>query len=169
MTEQTVISPTEAPEANVPGYEDYWGTDETIRHNLPDGKQYFEIKVMNEGERAKFQRLTNQDLIVNRDNSARVKMDPARERHSLITTSVVGWNLYKGGEVVGFSPQILEKWLSAAPPKIVDDLEFAIRKANPWMQADMEPDQIREEIGRLEELLQQTIDRQAGEAASANK
>ena len=165
MSEQTI-------EAQVPGTEpmaDYWGVDETHKHFLPDGKQYFEFKIMNEGAKARFQKRTNQDLIVGRDNTARVKVDPVTERHELIKTSVVGWNLYKDGQYVDFGPRLLENWLEVAPPKIVEDLEYAIRMANPWMQSEMSVEEIDKEIARLEEVRKQVKEREAGEAVSGTK
>lgn len=168
MTETQVFEPDA-----VQAFEDYWGTDDIRRHMLPDGKQYFEFRVMNEGDKAKFQKLTNQDLTIGRDNTAKVRMDPAAERHTLIKTSVTNWNLYKAvngrPEPVGFSKQLLEKWLDTAPPKIVEDLEYAIRKANPWLQADMTVEEIDKEIERLEELRKTVKEREVGETSSANK
>lgn len=150
-------------------YADYWGTDETKRHYLPDGEQYFDFKVMNEGAKTMFQKLTNQDLVVGRDNTAKVRVDPAAERHTLIKTSVTGWNMYKGGEPVAYSKQLLEKWLEVAPPKIVEELEFAIRMANPWMQSEMTVEEVDKEIDRLTEVRKQIVEREAGEAGSATK
>ena len=165
---------SEAPAETQEVFENYWGTDETHRHFLPDGKQFFEFKIMNEGARAKFQRMTNQDLTIKQGGEAKVRMDPANERHVLIKESVVGWKLYmptKDGkmEEATFSSAMLDNWLNMAPPKIVDDLELAIRKANPWIQADMTSEQIREEIKRLEDLLRDKLAEEAGESASANK
>lgn len=150
-------------------YADYWGTEEKHKHYLPDGVQYFEFKIMNEGDKTQFQKLTNQDLTIGRDNTAKVRMDPAAERHTLIKTSVTDWHMFKGGEPVAFSKQLLEKWLTVADPKVVEDLEFAIRKANPWLQADMSVEEIDKEIDRLVELRKQVVDREAGEADSASK
>jgi hypothetical protein len=167
---------TEAPEAPAvtEGYENYWGTDETHRHYLPDEKQFFEFKIMNEGAKARFQRMTNQDLTIKQGGEAKVRMDPANERHTLIKESVTGWLLYmpdKENQMVqaSFTPAMLDNWLNMAPPKIVEDLELAIRKANPWMQADMKSEQIREEIKRLEDLLREKLAEEAGESVSANK
>lgn len=168
MTE-TLQDPTQTVADEKPVIVDYWGTDETHKHYLPDGVQYFEFKIMNEGDKVKFQKLTNQDLIVGRDNTAKVKVSPETERHTLIETSVIGWNLYKNGEVVGFSPQVLKMWLQSAPPKIVEELEFAIRMANPWMQADMKIEEIDKEIDRLMEMKKQRIEAEAGEAVSKSK
>ena len=157
-------------------YEDYWGVDETHRHFLPDGKQYFEYRIMDEGARSRFQKLTNNDLTVLRDNTAKVKVDPVAERHTLIKESVIGWNLMQKAPDGSWSAapwddnkRNLTQWLEKAPPKIVDDLEFAIRKANPWMQADMSVEEIDKEIERLYELRKQVEARQAGEGISGNK
>lgn len=169
MSTETIEQPTLAETEGETVAADYWGTDETHRHYLPDGKQYFEFKIMNEGDKVKFQKLTNQDLVVGRDNTAKVRVDPAAERHTLIKTSVTNWYLLKGGEVVGYSKQMLEKWLEVAPPKIVEELEYAIRMKNPWMQSEMTVEEIDKEIERLEEVRKQVREREAGEAASATK
>src|SRR4051812_3892522 len=66
-------------------YEDYFGFAETQRWYFPDGKQYIEFQRMNEGERARFQKMTTRDVTVIRGSGdAKVKMDPATERHELI-------------------------------------------------------------------------------------
>jgi hypothetical protein len=56
-----------------------------------------------------------------------------------------------------------------ANPKLVEDLEFAIRMANPWMQSEMTEEEVQKEIDRLYEVLNQIRDREAGEAVSATK
>lgn len=168
QNEQQPEVPTEVKDGT-PAVADYWGTDEVHKHFLPDGKQFFEFKIMNEGDKVKFQKLTNQDLIVGRDQSARVKVAPEAERHTLIKTSLTGWYLLKDGESILFSKQMLEKWLDVAPPKIVEELEYAIRLANPWMQSEMSVEEIDKEIDRLHEVRKQVVEREAGEAASATK
>ena len=155
-------------------YEDYWGTDETHRYTLPDGKQWFEFKIMDEGSRARFQKKTNQDMTVNRDNTAKVKIDPVGERHTLIKDSVINWNLMQKGpdgdwSAAPFSPRGLEQWLEHAPPKIVDELELAIRKANPSMQADMTVEMIDKEIERLYDMRKEAEKRESGEGLSGSK
>src|SRR5687768_634318 len=89
-------------------YEDYYGFDTKEIFNLPDGKQYIEFQPMNEGAKSKFQKLTNKDVVVERSTgNARMKMDPASERHALITESVTNWKLMrrtdKGWQPVPFS------------------------------------------------------------------
>jgi hypothetical protein len=159
-------------------YEDYWGTDEIKRHYLPDGKQYFEFKIMDEGARSRFQKLTNEDMTVMRDNTAKVKMDPVAQRHTLIKESVIGWFLMQrlpdgswseAPPPTATNKRPIEQWLEKAPPKIVDELEFAIRKANAWMQADMSAEDIDKEIERLYDLRKQVVEREAGEGTSGSK
>lgn len=175
MTEASVQDP---PVPTVSGAQvtNYWGTDETSRYVLPDGKQWIEFKLMNEGMKSQFQKLTNQDLTIGRDNTAKVRMDAAEERHTLIKQSVTDWYLFapdqnRGGEMgeAAFSKQMLDKWLTVGPPKIIEELEMAIRKANPWMQAEMTVEAVEKEIDRLTEVRKELIEKAAGEATSANK
>lgn len=152
---------------------DYWGTDERHKFKLPDGRQWIEFKIMDEGAKSRFQKLTNQDLTIGRDNTAKVRVDPAEERHTLIKTSVTDWSLIKvvdgKPEPVGYSAQMVEKWLQVAPPKVVEDLEREIRLANPWMQAEQTVKDIDEELERLHELRRAAVEREAGEGSSATK
>jgi len=170
MTETAVAGQSQASAPVV----DYWGTESFSQWYLPDGVQYFKFKIMNEGEKVQFEKLTNNDLIVNRDQSARVKVDPSEARHAIIKTSVTDWHLFApdASGVMGeaaFSKQLLTKWLQVADPKLVEDLEFAIRMANPWMQSEMSVDEIDKEIDRLHDVRKQLVERQAGEASSATK
>lgn len=174
MTEAPVQDP---PVPTVSGAQvtNYWGTDETGKYTLPDGVQWIEFKLMNEGMKSQFQKLTNQDLTIGRDNTAKVRMDAAEERHTLIKQSVVDWNLYapdpQTGEMgyAAFSKQMLNKWLEVGPPKIIEELEMAIRKANPWMQAEMTVEAVEKEIDRLTEVRRELLEKESGEATSANK
>ena len=54
-------------------------------------------------------------------------------------------------------------------PKIIQELEFFIRMKNPWMQDDQNLEDLDEERDRIEELIKQAKEREAGEAASASK
>jgi hypothetical protein len=167
-----------APGGGVGGeeqYEDYFGFDTTEVYTLPDGKQQIFFKVMNEGQKVKFQQKTNRDIHVNRaSNDMRIKADPAGERQALIESSVTGWTLKKkvGGQWVdapfsnnGSPGDELHKWLAVANPRIVEELEDAIRKANPWLQADMTVEQIDEEIQRLHDLRAEVVAKNEKDAA----
>lgn len=170
-------TPPEAPaQQQQPPIVNYWDVDETGIWYLPDGVQYFQYKIMNEGAKQKFEKLTNQDMVVGRDQTAKIKVDPAIQRVTLIETSVIDWKLYmpetegsKNMIEAKFSSAMLKSWLQVAPPKIVADLEFAIRMANPWMQAEMTVEEVDKELERLYEVRKQVVEREAGEAASANK
>lgn len=167
-------------EAVVHVQEDYFGFGAVERFTFPDGKSFIEFQIMNEGQRREFQKKTNRDITFNRkSDDARIKADPAEERWALITSSVTGWNLVRrnprNGQVepVPFSKgsggATLEQFLAHANPKLVDDLEFAIRKANPWMQSEMSVEDIEKEQTRLEELKQQILERERGEGSSSSK
>lgn len=160
-------------EAVIAGEEfvDYFGFGRDEVFTLPDGKQHIYFKVMNEGQRASFQKRTSKDIKFNRaSGDAAIKADQAEERHELIMSSVTGWDLRRRGatgwEIVPFSggsPQSeLGKWLKVADPKIVDDLELAIRRANPWMQADMTVEEIDKEIERLQDMRKDVEAREQG-------
>lgn len=160
-------------------YEDYFGFGDTQTFTLPDGKQQIFFKVMNEGERREFQKKTNKDIRFNKaSGDASIKADQAQERYELIMTSVTGWSMkrrqadgsFNDVPFSGTTPgSTLAQWLQVANPKIVDDLEFAIRKANPWMQADMTVEDIDKEIERLSELREQALEREKGEGVSSSK
>jgi len=162
-------------------YENYWGVDETFKYYLPDGKQFFEIKPMDEGGKSKFQKMTNKGLRMNqRTQDATIDVDPANERHTLIKESVVGWKIMQKGPEGSWSEfpcpadanlrrRNLETILDRFNPKAVQDLEFFIRTKNPWMQADMDVEQIDEEIERLTDLRKQVLEQKAGESSSANR
>jgi len=160
-------------EAVVTGDEfvDYFGFGRDETFVLPDGKQHIFFKVMNEGQRAYFQKKTSKDIKFNRaSGDAAIKADQAEERHELIHSSVTGWDLRRRGpqgwEIVPFSSgganSALAQWLKVADPKIVDDLELAIRRANPWMQADMTVEEIDKEIERLQDLRKEVEARELG-------
>lgn len=182
MTQDT-ITPEPITGEEVAAYEDYWGVDETFKYELPDGKQYFEIKPMDEGGKTRFQKKTNKGIRMNqRSQEATVDVDPADERHTLIKESVVDWKIMQRDpkDPSGWSEypcppderrrkSSLEDLLEKFNPKVVQDLEFFIRTKNPWMQADMSVEEIDEELERLQALRKQAKEQQEGEGVSANK
>jgi hypothetical protein len=182
MTE-TLTNPPQDDERVI---ENYYGFSETHRYTLPDGVQWIDYKVMDEGKRSMFQKLTNKDITLRRQSGdASIKVDPAEERKVLLEQSVVDWYMLKPKPGVDhprkqsdFDPvkfsigspgSEFSQWLAKANPKVIDDLEFTIRKANPWMQADMDIEQIDEEISRLTDLRKQVEERQLGESASSSR
>jgi hypothetical protein len=157
MDEQEFAQPEQA-------HVDYFGFSQEETYYLPDGEQYFKFRVMNEGDKSQFQRRTQRDVVVERQSgNARMKMDQAQERHELIRTCVTGWNLYRGGQPIQYNERALKDFLELADPKIVEGLETAIRKANPWLLGEMSSEDIRKEIDNLEEMYKVALERERGE------
>lgn len=148
---------------------DYFGFQANEKFVFPDGIQFIEFQIMNEGAKARFQKLTTKDLVVQRGGDARMKMDPAQERHELIRQSVVGWNMYRGGQPIPYSDRNLKDFLELANPKLIEDLEKAIRKANPWLMAEMKVEDIDREIENLQEMRRVAVERELGEGSSSNR
>lgn len=163
-------------------YENYWGVDETYRFMLPDDKQYFEIRPMDEGRKVQFQKLTNKAVRMNqRTEEASFDIDPAEERWTLIKESVIGYHIMQPSPDGTWSEypcppytdprfrRSLEQLLEKFNPKIVQDLEFFIRQKNPWMQADMAVEDIDKEIDRLQQMRRDKVNQESGEGSSANR
>lgn len=172
MTEMTSTVPPVNWTPDVPPSTqiDYFAFQKEDKHYLPDGQTYVLISAMNEGEKTKFQKRTQRDIVLERrSGDARMKMDAASDRHELIRTCVKGWNLVRQGQLVPFTERTLKDFLELADPKIVEGIEVAIRKVNPWLLGDMSAEDIRKEIENLEEMLVVAEEREAGEASSGSK
>jgi hypothetical protein len=161
-----------------PVYGDYWGFDDRRTFMLPDGQQFIVYKVMNEGDRSKYQQATNRDVTLMRQTgNAQMRIDPATDRHALITTCVVDWKMYRllNGrmEPVPFSKSssgsTLNQWLNVANPSLVDELEKEIRKANPFLMGEQTVEEIDKEIANLQELREAAVKKEQGEALSVGK
>jgi len=178
---ETAPEATEMVEDLTSQFENYWGTEEEFVFTLPDGKQNFTIKPLDEGGKTLFQKMTNKGIRVNqKTQDAHLDIDPASERHTLIKNSVIDYTLMvptfhagtqkiKSWDKHPFSKKSLEQWLEKANPKTVQELELFIRTKNPWMQDNMSTKEIDTEIDRLLELKKQASEREVGEADSANK
>lgn len=162
---EVALAPGSAVE---PIFVDYFGFEDTGEFTFPDGQSKIWFKALNEGERARFQRATNRDVQLERQTgNARVKTDPAGERFELIMSSVTNWNLQRKNSQTGRMEPVpfstggpgseLGKWVLRANPKLVDALEEAIRKINPWLVGDMSLEDIDREIERLEDLKREKI------------
>lgn len=174
VTDEVTLPPAPTAPTSAPQPDDYWGFGDTRKWFFPDGVQWIEFKVMNEGEKTKFQRETSRDITLMRNTGdARVKVDAATERHQLIETCVTDWNMYRQGSAVPFSKTgpgaTLQQWMQVADPELVAKLEFEIRKANPWLQAEMTTEEIDKQISDLKELREQAEKREQGEASSSSR
>ena len=165
VTEQGVI----VDEDITPQQQDYFGFDRTEFFYLPDKISYIEFKPMNEGEKKRFQDKTSKDLVVEgRTGNTRMSILAGSERHELIKASAVSWNLTRNGKPLPSLDTNQGKvafgdFLTLADPMIIEDLEKAIRKANPWLMGEMKAEDIRKEIANLEEMLEVAIKREEGE------
>ena len=149
-------------EVDESGYQDFFSPYIDYKDFLlPDGKQSIRFKVMSEGERMRYQKKTNRPINIDRrSDTASISPDVASDRLELIITSVVDWTLVSRGPegnwvMQPYSESSLRNWVLTANPKIISDLERAIQKANPWMQAEMSEKDIEDEIENLQQLLEQ--------------
>lgn len=153
-----------------PAQHDYFGFASSQKFTFPDGVTYVEFDVMNEGKKSAFQKMTQKDLVLERQSgNARMKVDPGVERHELLRQSIKDWNLTRGGQPVLFNTRTLKDFLELADPKLVEDIEKAIRKANPWLMAEMAVKDIDREIESLQEMRVVAEERERGEAFSSSR
>lgn len=171
MTEQAQGELQAPPHNDNPQRQVYWGQNVTERFLFPDGQTYIEYKKMLEGDRARYQRRTTRDIVLERQGDSRLKVDMANDRHELIKAAVVGWNLLSenGTYDEPLNQNSLEKFLAVADPKLIDDLEKAIRKFNPWLQSDVSSEDIRKEIEELEKQYDAAKRREEGEDSSSSR
>jgi hypothetical protein len=149
---------------------DYWGFQGDAERYELKGGQYFEFRRMTEGMKAKYQKLTTGNVKVQKGTGdAIMQMDPSRDRHALITTSVENWYIKRQGRPQPFSKNLLEQWLLVADPEIVDGLEKAIRTANPWLKSQLSAKEIKVEIANLQQTLEEAEEREAGEAYTSSR
>jgi hypothetical protein len=150
--------------------QDYFGFSETKQHFLPDGVTYVEIRAMNEGAKARFQKRTQRDLTLEKGSgNARFSMDPAKERHELIKECVVGWNFMRGGVLIPFGERGMNDFLMLANPRIIEEIELEIRKMNPWLLNELTVEEIDKQMEELRELREIAVEREAGEGSSSSR
>lgn len=164
MTETTTppVAPVGEPQVQ---QSDYFGFQRTEKYFLPDGVSYIEFRAMNEGEKKNYQDKTSKDLVLERTGGARMSILQGTERHELLKACVIGWNLTRNGTPVPFNKVQLGDFLTLADPIIIEGLEKEVRKANPWLMAEMKVEDIDREIRNLEEMREVAVKREAGEAS----
>lgn len=148
-TEQAMIASGVPVEEKVE-FVDYFTFDETQRWYFPDGKHYVEFKAMTEGDRRKYQSKTMTTMTMNRaSGDSKIGINVARDREALLDISVTGWFMERRDGMGNIVPVEFtdrnhgwKAWSEKANPKFIEDIEKAIRKANPWMQADLDIDEV---------------------------
>lgn len=166
------FGPNDTPGSDSSGSEqqDYFGFQSLKKFFFPDGVTWIEFTVLNEGQKKNFQDKTSSDMVVERrSGDARMTLKQGTQRHELLKAACVNWNLKRNvrGTVqeVPFGAVPFNDFLTLGDPRIIENLEKEIRKANPWLMADMTADDIRKEIENLEELLKVKVAEEAGEAS----
>lgn len=150
-------------------YDDYFGFAETHQVPLPDGKQYVEITVLNEGAKKNYQNTVNRDVTIQKaTGDAKMRMAQGDERHALLKAAITGWYLVRRDKDTGefrpvsFTNRNLAEFLDNAPPRIIELIEKEIRKLNPWLMADLSLEDIDKEIANLQELRQKKVEEEEG-------
>jgi hypothetical protein len=150
--------------------EDYFGFDDSRKFVFPDGKSYIEFKILNEGDRRRFQNSTASDVRLDRSTgNATVRTAAGDQRYELLMAAIVDWNLVRNGGLIPCTKENKGKFLTAANPRIIDSLEKAVRLANPWLLSDMTVEDIDKEIESLQELRAKVEEEEAGKGASNDK
>lgn len=164
----TEIARPDALEA--PVQQDYFSFVKTDKYTFPDGLTYVEFKVMNEGDKKQYQQSTQSDVVLERrSGDARMKIDQAKQRHELIRTCVTGWNLARNGSLVPLTERSMSDFLKLANPEVVEGIESAIRKSNPWMLGEMTVEDIDEQIEDLKRQRERILEREQGESSSSSR
>lgn len=145
----------EVASRDIPRTIDYFATNESEWHTLPDGTQRVEIKVLNEGERRSYLNKTNSDVTMNaRTKELKMRSQAGDDLHVLLETAIIGWEVFKNGEPFPFSPQNLKHALNTWPPQVWDGVAKSVRKANPWLLGNEDDlDALREEKREIEERI----------------
>lgn len=150
--------------------QDYFGFGGEDRFIFPDGVSFVSFRVMNEGQRKKFETLTQRDMVLERKSGdARVGMNPAEQRHALLRTAITGWNLKRGNRPVPFTERNLLDFLELSDPKLIDEIERAIRQKNPWLLGEMTVEDVDREIANLQEVREELLRKERGEGSSASR
>ena len=136
---------------------------------MSDGVSYLELKVLNEGERAKFQNSTTRAVRIHKGGDASVNMAPGSEREALIMLAIVGWNLRRNNQPVVCNDAEKKKFYQSADPRLIDSIEKEIRTANPWLLQDVSIEDIDKEIETLQELRQKKLDEEEGKGSSSGR
>lgn len=168
MTE-TVERPVDEEMPQTSQQADYFGFESIHTFTLPDGSSWIKFRTLNEGQKAEWEKATQGDVVFERSSgNARMKMRSVEARHQLITLACVEWNLKRNGKDVPISHG-LRDFLKYADPKLVLDLERAIRKENPFLMTDMSVEEIDKAIEELQEQREIALERERGEGNSPSR
>lgn len=147
---------------------DYWtGPPPALRWFFPDGQQYIEYTSFTHGQRSLYNSRVSKELTIERaTGNARMKADLAGDTNILLDTAITNWYVLRAGQPVPFSKgspgSNLSQFLAQADPVLVDDLEKAIRAANPWLNGEPTVEEIDKEIEQLQRDREDAVRREQG-------
>lgn len=149
-----------------PQQQSYFGFERIEKFTLPDGVSYIEFHVLNEGKRKMYLDAVQKDVRLQKTTGdAFLKLQSGTEKHVLLEAAICGWNLIDETGEVRFSPRAVKRFLDETDPRLIDLIEKEVRKANPWLLADMSADDIRKQIDDLEEMLEVKEAEEAGKGS----
>lgn len=150
---------------STPIQEDYFAFDAIEQVFLPDGVSYVDIKILNEGARRKYMNSVNREVKLQKaTGDAVMKLASGDERKAILESSIVNWNLSRGGQPLAFSDNNLKQFLDKASPKVIDLIEKKVREINPWLTGDVTVEEIDKQIAELESLREQRLAEDEGKA-----
>lgn len=114
--------------------------------------QYVTIKKFTEGDRRKYMNATSREIAFDKSGRTSMSLRAGDDRLALLRAAVVNWHLLRNGRELAFNERNLNAFLDAADPKLIDDIEKAVRDFNPFLIQDLELEDIDEQIAELEEL-----------------
>lgn len=140
----------------------YFGFGGTEKFHVDD-ENWVEIKIMNEGDRRRYQAKTTRDMKVSQGGEATFSLSPGEDRQALLEVALKDWNFVdQGGNDVPFNRANLEKFLDSAPVEIVDKIDNQVRLLNPWLSSEQSIEDMQNEIDRLEERIRAAREEQEG-------
>lgn len=151
----------------VPVQQEYYGTEELYEFVFPDGVTKIVCKVMTEGDRQKYQSITNKDVRINRQSGdMHMTLSTGEERMALLAAAAQSWNLIRNGKPVTFSKgtpgSAFETWVKQAPPSLIDRFEREVRRHEPWLLGEATVEDLQEQIEMLQEQLDAKLKEEAG-------
>lgn len=168
-----------ADESTDAEYGDYFGFDLRHKYVMPDGRQWIEFRVLDEGGIAQYHTILDRDVTVEKmTGNARIRINQVQERHALLRVACVDWFMVQRDRTGKQLPVKFNnapggafmQWMLHANPEIVADLYEAVQKVNPAL-LPANQDTIEAIDKQVEELTRQRailVERMAGKSDSVN-
>ena len=138
---------------------DYFGFEETERVPLPDHRSYVDIKALNEGGRRAYLNAVNREVKISKGTGdAIMQMANGDERRILLRHAICGWNLVRTRngtlEPVPFKEGLLSEFLEKANPMVIEVIDKAVRKQNPWLMIDVSLEDLEKQREELDDQIE---------------